>query len=53
MGATGELNASTFNRFVSLQSLKKSRLPQKLRMVVLSNRPNFEFRAFQVSACYQ
>ena len=42
---------STWNSFVCLQSLKKSRLPQKLRMVVLSNRPNFEFRAFQVCAC--
>lgn len=32
-----------------LQGLKKSRLPHKLQMVVLCNRPNFEFRAFQVS----
>lgn len=32
----------------TVQALKKSRLPQNLQMVVLCNRPNFEFRAFQV-----
>ena len=31
------------------QGLEKSALPRNLRMIVLGNRANFEFRAFQVS----
>jgi hypothetical protein len=31
-----------------VQALKKSNLPSTLRMVGLCNRPNYEFRAFQV-----
>ena len=32
-----------------LQALGDGGLPKKLRMVVLCNKPSFEFRAFQVS----
>lgn len=31
------------------QALEESGLPKKLRMVVMCNKPSFEFRAFQVS----
>ena len=30
------------------QALEESGLPKKLRMVVMCNKPSFEFRAFQV-----
>lgn len=32
----------------ALQALEESGLPKKLRMVVMCNKPSFEFRAFQV-----
>lgn len=31
-----------------VQALEESGLPKKLRMVVMCNKPSFEFRAFQV-----
>ena len=32
-----------------IQALEESGLPKKLRMVVMCNKPSFEFRAFQVA----
>ena len=32
----------------AFQALEESGLPKKLRMVVMCNKPSFEFRAFQV-----
>ncbi len=32
-----------------IQALEESGLPKKLRMVVMCNKPSFEFRAFQVT----
>ena len=32
----------------AIQALEESGLPKKLRMVVMCNKPSFEFRAFQV-----
>lgn len=39
---------STFMCQSIVQGLEKSALPRNLKMVVLGNRPNFEFKAFQV-----
>jgi hypothetical protein len=33
-----------------MQALEESGLPKKLRMVVMCNKPSFEFRAFQVTS---
>ncbi len=34
----------------AMQALEESGLPKKLRMVVMCNKPSFEFRAFQVAS---